>query len=74
MVDSALSRPGQRERYDSKITQINWVFVICLIALASIGMLLQYSAGGMSCARLCDPANITPISSRTTPPAAACAR
>ncbi|MBP2160898.1 MULTISPECIES: rod shape-determining protein RodA [Asticcacaulis] len=48
MVDSALSRPGQRERYDSKITQINWVFVICLIALASIGMLLQYSAGGMS--------------------------
>lgn len=48
MVDSALSRPGQRERYDSKILQINWVFVICLIALASIGMLLQYSAGGMS--------------------------
>ena len=48
MVDSALSRPGQRERYDSKITQINRDFVICLIALASIGILLQYSAGGMS--------------------------
>lgn len=48
MVDSALSRPGQRERYDSKVMQINWVFVICLMALASIGMLLQYSAGGMS--------------------------
>ncbi len=48
MVDSALSRPGQRERYDSKVMQINWVFVVCLIGLASIGLLLQYSAGGMS--------------------------
>jgi len=43
MVDSALSRPGQRERYDSKIAQINWVFVIVLCALASIGILVLYS-------------------------------
>ncbi len=48
MVDSALSRPGQRDRYDSKIAQINWVFVICLLALTGIGILILYSAGGMS--------------------------
>jgi rod shape determining protein RodA len=48
MVDSALSRPGQRERYDSKITQINWVFVVLLIALTSISIVILYSAGGMS--------------------------
>ena len=48
MVDSALSRPGQRDRYDSKIGQIDWVFVALLITLAGIGGLIQYSVGGMS--------------------------
>ncbi|EGF93423.1 rod shape-determining protein RodA [Asticcacaulis biprosthecium C19] len=48
MVQSALSRPGQRERYDSKIGQIDWVFVALLIMLAGIGALIQYSVGGMS--------------------------
>ncbi len=48
MVDSALSRPGQRERYDSKVAQINWVFVGLLMALTSIGILILYSVGGMS--------------------------
>lgn len=48
MVDSALSRPGQRDRYDSKITQIDWVFVAVVMTLAGIGALMQYSVGGMS--------------------------
>jgi len=48
MVDSALSRPGQRERYDSKLSQIDWVFVSLLVMLTGIGILILYSAGGMS--------------------------
>ncbi|MDV6332595.1 rod shape-determining protein RodA [Asticcacaulis sp. 201] len=47
MVDSALSRPGQRERYDSKLAQIDWVFVGLLATLTGIGILLLYSVGGM---------------------------
>ncbi len=47
MVESALSRPGQRERYDSKLLQINWVFVSLLVVLAGIGVLILYSADGM---------------------------
>ena len=47
MVESALSRPGERERYDNKLTQINWVFVGLLIMLTGIGILLLYSADGM---------------------------
>ncbi len=43
MVDSALSRPGQRERYDSKITQINWLFVLLLICQAGISVMVLYS-------------------------------
>ena len=48
MVESALTRPGQRERYDSKIGQIDWVFVGLLVCLAGIGVLILYSVGGMS--------------------------
>lgn len=47
MVDSALSRPGQRDRYDSKIGQIDWIFVVLLGMLASISVLILYSVGGM---------------------------
>ncbi|MDI7775207.1 rod shape-determining protein RodA [Asticcacaulis sp. EMRT-3] len=48
MADSALSRPGQRERYDSKLMQINWLFVALLVALTGIGIMILYSADGMS--------------------------
>ena len=48
MVESALTRPGERERYDSKLLQINWVFVGLLTILAGISVLMLYSAGGMS--------------------------
>lgn len=48
MAESALTRPGQRERYDNKLTQINWVFVGVLIALTGIGILILYSVGGMN--------------------------
>ena len=47
MVDSALSRPGQRDRYESKIAQIDWLFVGLLCCLTGIGILLLYSVGGM---------------------------
>lgn len=52
MVESALSRPGQRERYDSKLAQIDWVFVALLSCLAGIGVVILYSisdkGGGMN--------------------------
>jgi len=52
MVQSALSRPGQRERYDSKLAQIDWVFVALLTCLAGIGVVILYSisdkGGGMN--------------------------
>ncbi len=52
MVETALSRPGQRERYDSKLAQIDWVFVSLLTCLAGIGVLILYSisdkGGGMN--------------------------
>ena len=48
MAESALTRPGQRERYDNKLTQINWVFVGVLVALTGIGILILYSVGGMN--------------------------
>jgi rod shape determining protein RodA len=52
MVESALSRPGQRERYDSKLAQIDWVFVALLSCLAGVGIVILYSisdrGGGMN--------------------------
>ena len=48
MVESALTRPGERERYDSKILQIDWVFVGLMTVVCGIGILILYSAGGMS--------------------------
>jgi len=52
MVESALSRPGQRERYDNKLAQIDWVFVGLLSCLAGIGIVILYSisdkGGGMN--------------------------
>ena len=52
MVESALSRPGQRERYDNKLAQIDWVFVGLLTCLAGIGVVILYSisdrGGGMN--------------------------
>ncbi len=43
MVESALTRPGQRERYDNKITQIDWVLVALLSCLAAVGVVILYS-------------------------------
>ncbi|MGZ3299226.1 MAG: FtsW/RodA/SpoVE family cell cycle protein, partial [Asticcacaulis sp.] len=52
MVETALTRPGQRERYDSKFAQIDWVFIGLLSCLAGIGVLILYSisdkGGGMN--------------------------
>ncbi len=48
MVESALTRPGERERYDNKIMQIDWMFVGLLAVVAGIGILILYSVGGMS--------------------------
>ena len=48
MAESALTRPGQRERYDVKLFQIDWMFVLFLCLIAAAGILILYSVGGMS--------------------------
>jgi rod shape determining protein RodA len=48
MAESALTRPGQRDRYDSKLMQINWVFIGLLTMLVAISVTILYSAGGMN--------------------------
>jgi rod shape determining protein RodA len=47
MAESALTRPGQRERYDVKIFQVDWLFTLILTLIAGIGILILYSVGGM---------------------------
>ena len=48
MVESALTRPGQRERYDVKFLSIDWVLVALLTLITGIGILILYSVSGMS--------------------------
>lgn len=48
MVQSALTRPGQRERYDVKFLQVDWVIALLLTLVAGVGILILYSVGGMS--------------------------
>jgi rod shape determining protein RodA len=48
MAESALTRPGQRERYEVKLFQIDWLFCLFLTLVAGIGIIILYSVGGMS--------------------------
>ncbi len=46
MTDSALTRPGERDRLSVKLKQVDWRFVGLLCAIAGAGALMLYSVGG----------------------------
>ncbi|ADU13296.1 rod shape-determining protein RodA [Asticcacaulis excentricus] len=48
MAESAMTRRGERERYDIKLLQVDWGFALVLALIAGIGALVLYSVGGMS--------------------------
>ncbi|MDC7684007.1 rod shape-determining protein RodA [Asticcacaulis sp. BYS171W] len=48
MAESAMTRRGERERYDVKLLQVDWGFALVLSLIAGIGALVLYSVGGMS--------------------------
>ncbi|WP_242913222.1 rod shape-determining protein RodA [Brevundimonas pishanensis] len=48
MTASALTRPGERERLSTKLTQIDWRIVGLLTFLAGVGTLMLYSLGKLS--------------------------
>ena len=48
MTSSALTRPGERERLSTKLTQIDWRLVGILTFLAGVGTLMLYSLGKLS--------------------------
>ncbi len=48
MAESALTRPGQRERYQNKFAQIDWTLCLMMALIAGMGSLVLYSVGGMS--------------------------
>ena len=48
MTASALTRPGERERLSTKLTQIDWRLVGLLAFLAGVGTMMLYSLGKLS--------------------------
>ncbi|MBF0665440.1 MAG: rod shape-determining protein RodA [Brevundimonas sp.] len=46
MTASALTRPGERDRISSKITELDWRIVGLLCVIAGIGGAMQYSIAG----------------------------
>ncbi|WP_292051553.1 MULTISPECIES: rod shape-determining protein RodA [unclassified Brevundimonas] len=48
MTASALTRPGERERLSTKLTQIDWRIVGLLALLAGVGTMMLYSLGKLS--------------------------
>jgi len=48
MTDSAISRPGERERIAVKLGEIDWLLAALLAAIAAIGALMLYSIAGGS--------------------------
>jgi len=48
MAESAMTRRGERERYDNKLLQIDTGLVLAICGIAGIGALMLYSVGGMS--------------------------
>ncbi|MDC7677652.1 rod shape-determining protein RodA [Asticcacaulis machinosus] len=48
MAESALTRPGQRDRYQNKFVQIDWMLCLMMSLIAGMGGLVLYSVGGMS--------------------------
>ena len=43
MTSTALSRPGQRERFSEKFAEIDWTFCLMICAIAGIGTMMLYS-------------------------------
>ena len=48
MTDSAITRPGERERLAVKLGEIDWLLAGLLAAIAAIGALMLYSIAGGS--------------------------
>ena len=48
MTASALSRPGERERVSTKISQIDWRLLALICVVSGTGALMLYSVGGGS--------------------------
>ncbi len=46
MTESALTRPGERDRLSVKLKAIDWTFVGLLCAIAGVGAMMLYSVGG----------------------------
>ena len=46
MTASAISRPGERERFSTKLGQIDWRLTALLCVVAGTGALMLYSVGG----------------------------
>jgi rod shape determining protein RodA len=46
MTDSALSRPGERDRLAVKLGEIDWLLASMLTAIAVVGVLMLYSIAG----------------------------
>ncbi|HEY5290161.1 MAG TPA: rod shape-determining protein RodA [Caulobacteraceae bacterium] len=48
MTDSAITRPGERDRLAVKLGEIDWLLAALLAAIAAIGALMLYSIAGGS--------------------------
>ena len=48
MTASALTRPGERERFSTKLGQIDWRLTALLVVVSGTGGLMLYSVGGGS--------------------------
>ena len=48
MTASALTRPGERERFSTKLGQIDWRLTALLVVVSGTGALMLYSVGGGS--------------------------
>ena len=48
MTDSAITRPGERERVAVKLGEIDWLLAALLAAIAAVGTLMLYSIAGGS--------------------------
>lgn len=48
MTASALTRPGERDRLSVKLSEIDWLFSLCLFLIAGTGALMMFSIAGSS--------------------------
>ena len=48
MSSTALTRPGQRDRWSMKLPEIDWRLIVILCAICGVGCMTLYSAAGQS--------------------------